>query len=49
MSEQGKRQVRIELTEEQRKKLREETGKDAEAVEFTAEELEDRIAPLRLH
>ena len=38
--------VRIELTEEQRDKLRQTTGKDASAVEFSAEELEERVAPL---
>ncbi|MGI9181463.1 MAG: hypothetical protein ACR2H9_13295 [Longimicrobiaceae bacterium] len=45
---QEQKQVRIELTEEQRQKIREATGKDAAAVEFTAEELEQRIAPARL-
>jgi Spy/CpxP family protein refolding chaperone len=44
---QEQKQVRIELTEEQRQKIREATGKDAAAVEFTAEELEQRIAPAR--
>ncbi len=42
---QQQKPVRIELTEEQRQKIREQTGKDAAAVEFTAEELEERIAP----
>jgi hypothetical protein len=40
--------VRIELTEEQRKRVREATGKDAAAIEFTVQELEDRIAPANL-
>jgi uncharacterized small protein (DUF1192 family) len=39
--------VRIELTEEQKKALREQTGQDAAAIEFSVEELEQRIAPLR--
>jgi hypothetical protein len=37
--------VRIELTEEQKKALREQTGQDANVVEFSVEELEQRIAP----
>lgn len=36
---------RINLTEEQKKAVREATGKNADAIELTAEELEDRIAP----
>lgn len=39
--------VRIELTEEQRRQLEEATGKQATAIEFTAEELEERIAPTK--
>ena len=38
-------QVRIELTQEQKAKVREVTGKDVDAVELSAEELEERIAP----
>jgi hypothetical protein len=37
--------VRINLTEEQKTQVRTETGKEAEAVELTAKELEERIAP----
>jgi uncharacterized small protein (DUF1192 family) len=37
--------VRIELTPEQKAKVRAATGKDAEAVELSVEELEERIAP----
>jgi len=40
--------VRIELTDEQRNKIREVTGKDANAIEFSAEELEERVAPIQL-
>ena len=43
------RTVRIELTDEQRRQLEEATGKQATAIEFTAEELEERIAPARTH
>jgi hypothetical protein len=41
----SKAQVRIELTPEQKAKISAATGKDAEAVELSVEELEDRIAP----
>jgi hypothetical protein len=37
--------IRIELTEEQKKQLKETSGKDVKALEFTVEELEARIAP----
>ena len=41
----SKDQIRIELTKEQKDQVRKVTGKDAEAVELSVEELEDRIAP----
>lgn len=44
-----KKTVRLELTEEQRKQIREQTGKDASAVEFKAEELEERVAPFSIN
>lgn len=37
--------IRIELTDEQKNKIREATGKEAAAIELTAEELEDRVSP----
>ena len=37
--------IRIELTPEQKQLLKTETGKDGEAIELTASELEERIAP----
>jgi hypothetical protein len=43
-----KDQVRIELTPDQKDNIRKATGKDAEAVEFSVEELEARIAPTKL-
>jgi hypothetical protein len=43
--EQKKKSVHIELTEEQRKRLKEEVGTDAKAIELTTEELEERITP----
>jgi hypothetical protein len=42
MTENKKETVRIELTDEQKKAVREQ---DASTVEFTVEELEQRIAP----
>ena len=43
-----KDQIRIELTPEQQASIRSTTGKDAEAVELTVEELEARIAPSKV-
>ncbi|NIW35212.1 MAG: hypothetical protein GWN32_01105 [Gemmatimonadetes bacterium] len=40
-----KQPVRIQLTDEQKKQIREATGKDASAVELTVEELEERVSP----
>ena len=37
---------RITLTPEQRDQIRQVTGKDADAIELSVEELEERIAPL---
>ena len=39
---------RIELTPEQKSTIRNVTGKDAEAVELSVEELEARIAPIQI-
>jgi hypothetical protein len=44
----SKDQIRIELTPEQKAAVRGATGKDAEAVEFSVEELEARIAPIKI-
>ena len=44
----SKDQIRIELTKEQKDQVRKATGKDAEAVELSVEELEDRIAPAKV-
>jgi hypothetical protein len=41
------RRVEIQLTEAQKAQIRAATGKDAETVELTVEELEERIAPGR--
>jgi hypothetical protein len=36
---------RMKLTPEQKDQVRKATGKDAEAIELSLEELEERIAP----
>ena len=41
------RRVEIQLTEAQKAEIRAATGKDAETVELTVEELEERIAPAK--
>ncbi|HET8623133.1 MAG TPA: hypothetical protein VFM14_06190 [Gemmatimonadales bacterium] len=40
-------QVRIKLTPEQRAQVKSATGKDAESLELSVQELEERIAPGR--
>lgn len=44
----AKDHLRIDLTPEQKATIRNATGKDADAVEFSVEELEARIAPGKL-
>lgn len=43
-----KQPIRIELTEEQKQQIRNATGKDASAIELSAEELESRVSPVEL-
>jgi hypothetical protein len=45
---ESKDQIRIKLTPEQQAEVRKATGKDAEALELSVQELEDRIAPIKL-
>ena len=40
-----KKHLRINLTDEQKNQVRTATGKAAEAIELSVEELEQRIAP----
>ena len=40
--------VRIDFTPEQKQLIKQETGKEGEAVELTVKELEERIAPIIL-
>ena len=44
----AKGQVRIELTPDQKATIRSATGKDAESLELTVSELEERIAPIQV-
>jgi uncharacterized small protein (DUF1192 family) len=39
--------VRLKLTPEQQNDIRKATGKDAEVIELSVEELEARIAPMK--
>ena len=45
--EKKKETIRIHLTEDQKETIRSVTGKELEAIEFTAEALEERVAPAR--
>jgi hypothetical protein len=38
--------VRIELTKEQKDLVKKECGKEADALELTVNELEERVAPV---
>ena len=40
--------VRIDFTPEQKQMVKKEIGKEADAVELTVNELEERIAPRRI-
>jgi hypothetical protein len=42
----AQRNIRLELTEEQKAQVKAVTGRDAGALELSPEELEERIAPL---
>jgi hypothetical protein len=38
--------IRIELTDDQRKQIKETAGREISTLEFAVEELEQRIAPI---
>ena len=38
--------IRIELTDEQKQQIKQASGEDVSALEFTRDEMEQRIAPL---
>jgi uncharacterized small protein (DUF1192 family) len=40
--------IRIELTPEQKKQIKDATGEDLSTVEFSVAELEERVAPIYL-
>lgn len=42
---ESKEPIRIKLTPEQQNEVRKATGKNAEALELSVQELEERIAP----
>ncbi|HET9152098.1 MAG TPA: hypothetical protein VFN83_10320 [Gemmatimonadales bacterium] len=42
-----KENIRLQLTPEQKELVKSQTGKNADAVEFTVQELEERIAPMK--
>ena len=48
MSDDKRKSIRIELTAEQKRQIKEASGEDISALEFTAEQLEQRIAPMVL-
>jgi len=41
-----KDRIRIELTEEQKKQIKDASGEDVTALELSPQELEQRIAPI---
>jgi hypothetical protein len=44
----GSETFRITLTPEQKEQVRKATGKEANTIELTAEQLEERIAPMTI-
>lgn len=48
MSSKNDRIVKLNLSKAQKDQIKQETGKDAEALEFQVSELEERIAPRRV-
>ncbi len=49
MPSNKKQPVRIKLTPSQKKAVKKATGKNADHLELSVEELEERIAPMRMH
>ena len=45
VARKSRKMIRIELTEAQKKLIRDETGEEVEAIDFTVEEAEPRPAP----
>ncbi len=40
--------ISVQLTQQQKAQIKQATGKDADAIELSVEELEERIAPSKL-
>lgn len=47
MARKSRKTIRIELTEAQKKQIREQTGEEVETLDFTVEEIEQRATPPR--
>jgi hypothetical protein len=45
VARKSRKTIRIELTDSQKKQIREQLGEEVETVEYTVEELEQRITP----
>jgi hypothetical protein len=46
MPDDKRASIRLELTAEQKKQIKDATGEEVNALEFTPEDLEQRIAPV---
>ena len=46
MSAQEPKNIKIELTEQQKQQIKNACGEDVNTFEFSVEQLEDRVAPL---
>ena len=44
--EQKQNRIRIELTDEQKQQIKQASGEEVSALEFSRDELEQRIAPV---
>jgi uncharacterized small protein (DUF1192 family) len=42
------KRISVQLTQQQKAQIKQVTGKDANAIELSVEELEERIAPSKL-
>jgi len=45
VARKSRKTIRIELTEAQKKQIREQTGEEVETVDFTVDEVEQRVTP----
>jgi hypothetical protein len=49
MEPKGKKRISLKLTPDQQKQVKQAIGKNAQAIELTGEDLEERIAPSTLN